>query len=81
MSFSLQNLSVLAYSNGFTLWLYQGAFDEGSSIMSAEFFHDAGDMLAQGDIIMVSSRRGGLLLSVCSSGSSTYTFPMQRRQD
>ena len=72
MSFLLRNLSVLAYANGFTLWLYQAAQDESSSVMEAEFFKEAGDLLAQGDMIMVSSLRGGYLLSV--SGADTRSI-------
>ena len=76
MSFSLRNLSVLAYSNGFTLWLYRATLEDRSSLVSAGFFDDAGDMLAEGDMILVSTVQGGLLLSVLADGSNMKVLPV-----
>ncbi len=52
MSVSLRNLSVLNYTNGFTLWHYQA-----SSLpvaLSPGFFDDAHSMLKDGDLILIS---------------------------
>jgi hypothetical protein len=64
MAFSLRSLSVLAYANGFTLWLYKAGMDDQASIAAPGFFAGAGDMLASGDMLMVSARDGGRILSI-----------------
>ncbi len=64
MEFALRNLSVLAYANGFTLWHYKAAGETHDAAAAAGFFDRAGDMLAAGDMIMVSSPRGGGMLCV-----------------
>ena len=76
MAFSLRNLSVLAYSNGFTLWLYQTGSEDRFALTDAGFFNDAGDMLAGGDMVMVSARDGGRLLSVLADSVGVRTSPM-----
>jgi hypothetical protein len=64
MGFSLRNLSVLAYANGFTLWLYRCPGEDGAGVAAPGFFEPAGDMLAGGDMVMVSARDGGRILCV-----------------
>lgn len=76
MAFSLRNLSVLAYANGFTLWLYKASSEERASVGAPGFFDDAGDMLAGGDMVMVSARDGGRLLCVLSDNAGLRTAPM-----
>ena len=76
MAFSLRNLSVLAYANGFTLWLYKSDADDQASVASPGFFDDAGDMLAGGDMLMVSAHDGGRLLCVRAGTSGIHTAPM-----
>ncbi len=78
MSFSLRGLSVLAYSNGFTLWLYQANLDDRRTVMNGDFFQDAGDMLAQGDLILVSTPGGCSLLSVLADGIGVRTLPLRQ---
>lgn len=65
MPFSVRNLSVLAYANGFTLWHYKAA--EGGTLDAAcrdGFFDPASDMLAGGDIIMISAPQGARIMSI-----------------
>lgn len=57
--FAIRDLSVLAYSNGFTLWHYKASNDSMAHVGSDDFFVDAGDMMAVGDMVMVSSANGG----------------------
>ena len=76
MAFSLRNLSVLAYANGFTLWLYKTGADDQTGIATPGFFDDAGDMLAGGDMVMVSARDGGRLFCVLADASGVRTAPM-----
>jgi hypothetical protein len=76
MAFALRNLSVLAYANGFTLWHYKAQGDDQSSIAQPGYFSDAGDMLAGGDMMMVSARDGGRILCVLTSPEGLHVAPM-----
>ncbi len=76
MAFSLRNLSVLAYANGFTLWLYKTGADDQSCVAAPGFFDDAGDMLAGGDMLMVSARDGGRMFCVLADTNGVRTAPM-----
>jgi hypothetical protein len=64
MAFAIRNLSVLAYANGFTLWHYKAAGDDQTSVAAPRFFNDAGDMLASGDLVMVSAKDSGRILCI-----------------
>ena len=64
MAFAIRNLSVLAYANGFTLWHYKAGRDRLEQIEARDFFADATDMLAEGDMMMVSAVDGGRILSI-----------------
>lgn len=70
MSFANDDLNVLAYANGFTLWGYVSE-DDISDICSKDYFSAAKQELRSGDIIIVSSKRGsdtqGAFLIVCNS--------------
>ena len=66
MSFCVRNLSVLAYANGFTLWHYKTGGDPLSTVGSAGYFDDAVDMLAGGDMLLVSAPEGGRVLFVAA---------------
>jgi hypothetical protein len=64
MAFSVRNLSVLAYANGFTLWHYKAGTDVLENVEGRGFFGSASDMLTAGDIMMVSASDGARLLCV-----------------
>jgi hypothetical protein len=66
MAFAIRNLSVLAYANGFTLWHYKAGGDPLDQVQAQDFFADAADMLADGDMMMVSAADGGRILSVAA---------------
>jgi len=51
MAFESKNLSVLAYSNGFTLWHYVTT-DVATDVDTSGYFNEAGDMLRAGDMVM-----------------------------
>jgi hypothetical protein len=75
MAFSVRNLSVLAYANGFTLWHYKAASDPLDQVGIPGFFATASDMLTAGDIMMVSASDGARLLCVTpASGSDVETL-------
>ncbi len=64
MAFSLRNLSVLAYANGFTLWHYKAGEAALAAVRAPGFFSAAEDMLATGDMLMVSASDGASILCV-----------------
>lgn len=74
MAFAIRNLSVLAYAQGFTLWHYKGAAITLADTQAPGYFDGAADMLATGDMLMVSASDGGRVGFVCqASGSVTLT--------
>ena len=76
MAFCLRNLSVLAYANGFTLWHYKAANDDAGNVASPSYFADAGDMLAAGDMVMISGAQGGKMLCVVANENGLRTAPL-----
>jgi hypothetical protein len=68
MSFAVRNLSVLAYANGFTLWHYKAGQDVLGRVEQPGFFGGASDMLAGGDMLMVSALDGARMLSIVPRG-------------
>ncbi len=63
MAFSIRNLSVLGYCNGFTSWHYRSA-DTIEEISASEYFAEAGDMITLGDQITVNAGNGHAILFV-----------------
>ena len=66
MAFSIRDLSVLAYANGFTLWHFKAGTISLSEVETTNFFAGASDMMACGDMIMVSGAAGAKILCVAS---------------
>lgn len=68
-------LTVMAYANGFTFWAYRAeSLDEA---IAPGFFHDAADMLAVGDVIMVTAPDGMQMLHISGAAvrpSQTVTM-------
>jgi hypothetical protein len=73
MAFAIRNLSVLAYANGFTLWHYKASGEEQTTVAAPSFFRDAGDMLASGDMVMVSAPDYGGILNIIGDGAALRT--------
>ena len=71
MAFSVRNLSVLAYANGFTLWHYRSAADALEWITGSDYFEDAGDMLSGGDIMMVSASDGLRIVAIAAAADGS----------
>jgi len=76
MSFAIRNLSVLSYAQGFTLWHYKGGAGQLTDIAADGFFDAAGDMLAPGDMLMISAADGGRILCVATAGKNVRTAPL-----
>jgi hypothetical protein len=69
MAFAIRHLSVLAYAQGFTLWHYKAGETELAVVAAPGFFDDAAEMLAAGDMVMVSAVDGGRILVLAPIGS------------
>ncbi len=76
MSFALRSLSVLAYANGFTLWHYKSREDALPAVGKPGYFDDAVDMLAGGDMLLVSTQEGGRVLCVSSEEGRVTVGPL-----
>jgi len=69
MAFVLKNLGVLAYTQGFTLWLYKTTADDVPTIQQTKnYFRNAADMLTKGDMIVVAALDGGCIYRVAEIG-------------
>ncbi len=76
MSFALRDLSVLAYAQGFTLWHYRAGGDTLAAAGRAGFFDAAIDMVAVGDMVLVSAAEGGRALMVASTERHVAPAPL-----
>jgi hypothetical protein len=68
MAFTLRNLSVLAYANGFTLWHYKAGNDNFVQAMGPGYFADAADLLTEGDMVMLTGSEGGRIATIAGEG-------------
>jgi hypothetical protein len=76
MAFSLRNLSVLAYANGFTLWHYKSGADALALAAADGYFADAADLLSPGDMLMLSAAEGGRIATIAGSGNTIALSPL-----
>jgi hypothetical protein len=76
MAFAIRNLSVLAYAQGFTLWHYKAAAAPLAEICSRGFFDGAADMMAAGDMVLISATDGGRVVFVAPGPSTVCTVPL-----
>ena len=70
MEFTVRNLSVLAYAQGFTLWHYRAPNVRLAVLEKLGFFNNAADMFAQGDMLMMSGCDGGRVAFVAAAINS-----------
>ena len=75
-AFEAASLSVLAYAQGFTLWHYRAPATRLGSVAAEGFLQDAADMLASGDMVLVSAGDGGRVLYVTKRGRRVATAPL-----
>jgi hypothetical protein len=73
MTFAVRNLSVLAYAQGFTLWHYKAFSAPLAETAGHGFFDPAADLLAPGDMMMVSGTDGGRILVVAATNQGVAT--------
>ena len=67
---SSRSMSVLAYAQGFTLWHYKAGAAGLADTVGNGFFDTASDMLAVGDMVLISARDGGRMLIVSGIDTS-----------
>lgn len=74
MAFRAQDLSVISYANGFTLFHYRTG-DPANEVDDAGYFDEASSMLRVGDFILVNAGIGGIpghgVMVVMTSGNGT----------
>ena len=74
---SIRSMSVLAYAQGFTLWHYKAGSAGLADMTAPGFFNTASDMLAVGDMILISASDGGRIVIVtavhATEGASVVT--------
>ncbi len=73
MAFSARNLSVLAYAQGFTLWHYRAAGNSIADVAAPDYFGEASDVLAAGDMLLASAGDGGRVLFAQPEGRRMLT--------
>jgi hypothetical protein len=76
MAFAIRNLSVLAYAQGFTLWHYKAGAATLDQTVQSGFFDNAADMMAPGDMVMISATDGGRVVFVAATAGSVATAPL-----
>lgn len=80
MTFALRQLSVLAYAQGFTLWHYRADPTATPNPLDAAlhdgFFNPAADMIASGDIVLLSSPQGARILTMLNDAGHVRALPM-----
>jgi hypothetical protein len=75
MAYDPNNLSALAYANGFTLWHYKTA-DAAVIVDTTGYFNDATAMLRVGDFIMANTggtTQNGILIVTTNNGTNVDT--------
>jgi hypothetical protein len=70
MEFTVRNLSVLAYAQGFTLWHYRAPKAALAVLARPGFFDHAADMFSAGDMLMMSAGDGGRVAFVARAQDS-----------
>jgi hypothetical protein len=75
MSITTRDLSVLSYANGFTLWHLKASADTQTEIAAKGYFDPAADLLADGDLVLVSASDGGKLVHIMSDQNCLVATP------
>jgi hypothetical protein len=77
MAFTIRDLSVLAYANGFTLWHYKAGIDSPADAAGDDYFADASDMMAAGDMILISGAKAcRMLCIVLAEAGNVHSAPV-----
>ena len=70
MAFKIQNLSVLSYANGFTLWHYRTTEDNKNTVDTEGYFNTAHEMIRLNDLVIVNavSETGMVIINKNANG-------------
>jgi hypothetical protein len=68
MSLQIDDLSALAYADGFTLWHYRSSTDTRAALSAQGYFAGVNHMLRPGDMILARGTDGSALLHVSGAG-------------
>jgi len=74
--FTVRNLSVVAYTQGFTLWHYKAPVSDLRKILAPGFFTAANDMFSVGDMVLISARDGGSVAFIAACDPAIVLAPM-----
>ena len=74
--FTVRNLSVVAYAQGFTLWHYKAPVSDLWNISAPGFFNVANDMFSVGDMVLISARNGVSIAFVAACHPTIVLAPM-----
>lgn len=69
MSFQNKNLSILTYSNGFTLWHYKTE-DSPKTVLSNGYFNGATYILENGDAIGIAIKNNLYIRMICKQNNN-----------
>jgi hypothetical protein len=75
--FAIRDPSVLSYAQGFTLWHYKAGAATLADVCAAGFFDKATDMMASGDMILISAADGGRIVFVKHTSGGVVTEPLK----
>jgi len=64
MAFTVRNMSVLNYANGYTTWHYKAKDETIIAVVAPGYFNPAADMLTAGDVIIISLADGAAMRAV-----------------
>lgn len=75
---AVQDLSILAYANGFTLWHYKAPTSERAALTQSSFLADTNfaDLIASGDLVIVSLASGPVMLAVRITDGAVKQFSL-----
>lgn len=72
MSFKNNNLSVVAYANGFTLWHYKTKEDDLKTIKNNYFPQEITNLMACGDIMIINASDTTAIMPIISLRPLTF---------
>lgn len=77
MAFQNKNLSVIAYANGFTLWLYTARNDETmNDIEAPDYFKSVYTLCNTGDVVIIVTPQGVGMRMMCFEDNVLLLKPL-----
>lgn len=73
MAFVPNNLAVLSYAAGFTLWTYGTAEDGVAAVLATGYFDEARTLLRADDVILLNAANGARILRVTANDGASVS--------